>query len=243
MPEPVPNATAQSADFEFEALSHAHNYRRALLREFLPHLRGHVIEVGAGIGQFTEQLIELGSVERITAIEPSAAFCAAFRARSPKLTLLHGIAQDLSSDTKADALVSINVLEHIERDEQELRFYRDLLQAKGGALCLFVPARQEIYAPIDKDFGHFRRYSKPLLRSRLEKAGFECVRLQYFNLVGYFLWWANFRLLGHRAFAARSVSLFDRFVFPVTNGLEHLIAAPPIGQSLLVIARPATANR
>ena len=45
-----PNEHARTANFEFAALRAAENYRRALVREFTPHLRGRVIEIGAGIG-------------------------------------------------------------------------------------------------------------------------------------------------------------------------------------------------
>jgi len=44
---------APPEDFEFAALSEARNYRDALLREFAAHLRGRVLEVGAGVGQIT----------------------------------------------------------------------------------------------------------------------------------------------------------------------------------------------
>jgi len=47
---------ANLENFEFAALQQADNYRVALLAEFAPHLRGHVLEVGSGIGQLTEVL-------------------------------------------------------------------------------------------------------------------------------------------------------------------------------------------
>jgi hypothetical protein len=33
------------------------------------------------------------------------------------------------------------------------------------------------------------------------------------------------------------VRFFDRFIFPAMHGLESRICAPPVGQSLLAIAR------
>jgi len=55
-----------------------------------------------------------------------------------------------------------------------------------------VPARPEIYAPIDRDFGTSAVTPKPELRAKLERAGFEVVRLRYYNFVGYFAWWLSF---------------------------------------------------
>jgi hypothetical protein len=58
-----PNALAQTADFEFAALNEAKNYRRALLRDFESYLRGNVLEVGAGIGQITSELLRIPEIK------------------------------------------------------------------------------------------------------------------------------------------------------------------------------------
>ena len=97
--------------------------------------------------------------------------------------------------------------------------------------------RPEIYAPIDKDFGHFRRYTRLELRKKLEAAGFKLDRFRYYDLVGYFAWWANFCFLKERSFDASKVRLFDRAIFPFVHGFESRICPPPIGQSLMAIAK------
>jgi len=231
-----PNAIAQTEDFEFAALAEAKNYRAALLQDYRSYLRGNVLEVGCGIGQITSELLKTAEIKKVLSIEPDAAFCAQLRARLPDHELLHGTVADLKSALPWDAVLSINVLEHIENDMEELNSYHRLLQPSSGALCLFVPARPEIYAPIDKDFGHFRRYTRPELRKKLETAGFKVKHLRYYNFVGYFLWWLNFRILKKRSFDVTAVRLFDRAIFPVVHGFESRIFPPPIGQSLMVIA-------
>jgi hypothetical protein len=231
-----PNALAQTADFEFAALNEAKNYRRALLRDFEPYLRGNVLEVGAGIGQITSELRQMPEIQKLLSIEPDAAFCARLRARFPQHDLLQGTVGDLQSETDWNAILSINVLEHIEMDGEELAAYHHLLQPARGALCLLVPARPEIYAPIDKDFGHFRRYTRLELRRKLEGAGFKLVRFRYYNFAGYFAWWVNFCLLKKRSFDVAAVRLFDRAIFPLVHGFESRICPPPIGQSLMAVA-------
>jgi SAM-dependent methyltransferase len=236
----VPNAAAQTEDFEFAALNEARNYRARLLREFGPSLTGRVLEVGAGIGQLTGELRQRPDVREVLCVEPEDRFCEQLRARLPDQRVLHGVAADVGDDTHWNALLSVNVLEHIEADEAELATYRRLLATERGALCLFVPARPEIYAPIDRDFGHFRRYTRPELRGKLERAGFTVERLRYFNCVGYLAWWLSFRVLRRRGFDVASVRLFDRVIFPVVHTLETRLLAPPLGQSLLAAARPRT---
>ena len=235
----LPNATSKAEDFEFEALSEARNYRDALVREFRPYLNGNVLEVGAGVGHLTKELRKLDAVNSVCAVEPNESFCERIRASFPDQQVVQGTIDNLDRAQNWSAILSVNVLEHIEDDEAELRNYRELLASKGGTLCLLVPARPEIYAPIDEDFGHFRRYTREELKSKLEKAGFSIIRLRYYNLVGYFAWWLNFRVLGKRRFNKELVRFFDRAIFPLVNRSERSIFAPPVGQSLLAVAKPA----
>jgi len=231
-----PNSTAQTADFEFAALREARNYRAALLKEFSTHLRGRVLEVGAGIGQITDALLQLSAIEHLTSIEPDPAFCFELRMRLPQHNLVQGTIADLHTPEMWNAILSVNVLEHIENDVEELTAYREILRPAQGTLCLFVPARQEIYAPIDKDFGHFRRYSQGELVGKLHSAGFNQIQIRYYNFIGYFLWWMSFCLLKRRSFDVSSVRLFDRAIFPPVHGFETRVLHPPIGQSLMVTA-------
>lgn len=232
-----PNAIAATEDFEFAALNEARNYRRALIGEFSPYLRGRVAEVGAGIGQLTAELANVPTITELTAVEPEQRFAERLRRDQPQRAVIHGTAADLPVGDGWNAIVSVNVLEHIREDVEELKRWRGLLAPARGHLCLFVPARPELYAPIDKDFGHFRRYTKPGLRKALTDAGFEIVRCDYFNAVGYFAWWASFVLLGQREFKVGSVRLFDRAIFPLVHAWERNVLRPPFGQSLMAVAR------
>ena len=220
--------------FEFEALNHASNYRKALVAEFIPWLKGSLIEVGAGIGQMTGEL--LGKTDNISVVEPNPNFCEQFRERFPEIDCLPGFF-DEKPETHPDAIISVNVLEHIKDDEIELGNYARSLSKNNGALCLFVPARMEIYAQIDSDFGHYRRYTKKELREKLERAGFKIEKLHYYGFAGYFAWLIVFRILKKRTFNTGSVKLFDRFIFPIVNFIERHICRPPIGQSLIAVAR------
>ena len=131
-----PNVMADTEDFEFAALAEARNYRQALFAEFAAFLKGSVIEIGAGIGQMTEHLVRLPGVTHTLAIEPDPGFCARHRAQFPQHELLEGTAADLSPDTSCDAILSINVLEHIPDDQAELKLYAALRSARGSLVRL-----------------------------------------------------------------------------------------------------------
>jgi hypothetical protein len=226
-------------NFEFIALQEAVHYRAALLTEFAPYLFGHVLEIGAGIGQITASLLQKPGIKRLISVEPNPRFAGLLRSNYPQLEIVTGTIDDLPAAWPLDAILSINVLEHIEADDRELAIYRRRLALRQGTLCLFVPARPEILSPIDRDFGHFRRYGRRQLRKKLEAAGFTVRRLVYFNLIGYFAWWLNFRLLKKRSFPAPMVRVFDRSIFPLQYRFESRVFRPPIGQNLLAVATAA----
>lgn len=232
-PPPAPT------DFEFGPLLWAQRYRAAILAEFAPVLRGRVLEEGAGIGHFTSHLVKLPQVNELLAVEPNPRLCAEFRRRHPQVRLVEGTLETLRTDPAWDAVVSVNVLEHIADDQAHLAVYRQLVNPRQGHLCLFVPARPELYAPLDRQFGHYRRYTRPDLSGKLQQAGWAVVRLHYFNWLGYFTWAVLFRLLKRRQFNPALVRLFDQLLFPLVYGLERHVIRPPFGQSLIAIARPS----
>jgi SAM-dependent methyltransferase len=236
-----PNALAIGDDFEYAALQQAKRYRLALLEEFAPFLHGSVIEVGSGIGQITQLLARLPRVHRVLAVEPDGRFCEQLRQSLPQQQILQGTIDSITQDSRWDALVSTNVLEHIADDAEELRKYHALLAPARGVLCLFVPARQEIYAPLDRALGHYRRYARAGLGQMLRRSGFEVLRANYFNCAGYFAWWFAFGLLKRRHFNPVAVRLYDGVVFPLIHRLESRLLRPPLGQSLIAIARAGCA--
>lgn len=232
-----PNAMADTEDFEFAALSEAVNYRNGIVREFAPFLTGRVLEIGAGVGQTSEAILRLPGIEEFIGIEPDPRFQSAFRKRLPNVRLIAGKCGDLHPDEHFDAAVMVNVLEHIEDDRAELSALYVRLRQTRGHLCFLVPARPELYSKLDAHFGHFRRYTRTELRTKLTLAGFTIVKLHYFNLIGYLAWGIRHRLFGSMSFDTRQVRAFDRAVFPFAHAIESKFLRPPIGQSVLGVVR------
>ncbi|MEM6599800.1 MAG: methyltransferase domain-containing protein [Verrucomicrobiota bacterium] len=230
------NAKAISEDFEFQALNQAVNYRKKSRDDFAAYLRGGVLEVGEGIGQFSAELDCMTAIKLLTLLEPDARFYERLRLKYNHHNVINGTAGSLQR-ADYDSIISINVLEHIKKDGKEIEVYSKLLK-RGGYLCLFVPACPSIYAPIDRSFGHFRRYTKKGLTSLLLASDLQIVDLRYFNITGYFLWWLNFCVFRKMEFGALKVRLFDKHIFPFTQAFESKVRLP-FGQSLVAIARKA----
>lgn len=236
----TPPSSENLLEFEFDTLEGAQWYRRAIVRQFRQILVGRVLEVGAGVGQITELLAAVPGVDEVVALEPEGAFIDKLRRRAPAARTIQGSSRDLPADESFHAILMVNVLEHIENDVEELSRLRTHLSPAGGAVGIFVPARPELYSTMDAAFGHYRRYTRTTLRESLTLAGYVCDAVYYFNLVGYFCWLVNFTLRGQTRFAPELVRFFDRFVFRTSDAVESRLGRPPIGQSVVAIARPAS---
>jgi SAM-dependent methyltransferase len=235
----APNQNALTEDFEFLALSEARNYRASIVKTFAPFLSGRVCEVGAGIGQITEQVLRLPSVSEVVAVEPDTEFQKTFRERLPNVSLINGTTSDLDDSEVFDAALMVNVLEHIEDDVGELNRLHKRLGERKGHICILVPARQELYSKLDAHFGHFRRYSRSELREKLETAGFKVRYSIYFNFIGYFAWLVRFKLMGSLRFDPKQVRFFDRAIFPPCHWIESRLLRPPLGQSVVAVGHVA----
>ncbi len=71
-----------------------------------------------------------------------------------------------------------DVVEHIEDDEQFLR-YISLYLKKEGLVYITVPAFQALWSDEDVEAGHFQRYTLKNLELICEKAGLELVYSTY----------------------------------------------------------------
>jgi SAM-dependent methyltransferase len=79
-----------------------------------------------------------------------------------------------------DLICAFDVLEHIADDHAALgRIYEGL--KPGGLLLLTVPAHPWMWSTHDLALHHCRRYRKRDLEMTVERAGFEKLRLGYFN--------------------------------------------------------------
>src|SRR5688500_2371031 len=137
-------ASGTSDDYEgieLEATAQAKNYTRWILDSIREHLGPVIVEVGAGRGTFTAELLGAGD-GRVVAIEPSVHLFPLLKEAlggHPRADLRHGtLAQHAQAlEGHADSLVYINVIEHIAEHHAELeQAYRVL--APGGRICVFV---------------------------------------------------------------------------------------------------------
>lgn len=174
-------------------------YRRYLFRLVEPALGDRVWEIGVGHGGYTALLRESGRSVLATDIddeclqEAGARFSndAAVDTAHIDLTDHESIARQ--AGWRADSIICLNVLEHIEYDVAALDWLREAA-APRATLGIVVPAHPRLYGRMDREAGHFRRYTRRTLRTALTQAGWRVERLRYVNLVGAMGWWYHNRV-------------------------------------------------
>ncbi|MGA1995552.1 MAG: class I SAM-dependent methyltransferase [Bryobacteraceae bacterium] len=215
----------------------AKNYFAWQARLVLPYLGQRVVEVGSGIGNFTGLLL---GRELVVAVDLDPAALGELRSRYGERENLRAVLCDATGPRFAevarlapDSCVCLNVLEHMADDGAALRNMAEILPP-GGMVVLLVPAFPALYGPIDRNLGHFRRYTRRALVAAVGRAGLAPRRLGYVNLAGWFGWWWNARVAGREEQSEAQIAAFDRWIVPVVSRLEALAPAP-FGQSLLAV--------
>jgi 2-polyprenyl-3-methyl-5-hydroxy-6-metoxy-1,4-benzoquinol methylase len=226
---------------DLERLGTADRFFSWALEEFRPHLHGRVLEVGAGIGTITRRLVESDPDLEIVAVEPAANVfedLASYAALTPRVTARRETLREYLAvaDEPFDAVVYLNVLEHIEQEEEELRLANRVLRP-GGKLLVFGPALEWLYAELDYRAGHYRRYSVGGLRRLVRAAGFEIVSLRYFDVLGVLPYLAAYRLLRRPAISGSTLWGYDRLLVPVSRQLQRVLRRPPLGKNVILVAR------
>ena len=179
-------------------MSELGSYNRTMFDLFAPFLGRRVLEIGAGAGNLSRFLLDRDYVI-LTDYETEylhllrRRFGTYENVQIRHLDLNTFTAADLAGDA-IDSVVCLNVLEHIEDDRRVLK---ELFRAiePGGVVVVLVPAHPELYSDLDKNLGHFRRYTKGLLEERFREAGFVVEKSRYFNWVGAIGWYVFGRVL------------------------------------------------
>jgi 2-polyprenyl-3-methyl-5-hydroxy-6-metoxy-1,4-benzoquinol methylase len=223
--------------FWLENLKLADNYNNWIFSQILPHLGNSVMEVGCGNGNFTVLLAE--HCDRAMAIDIDTSYVAQAKDRLAHKPNVNVIQADITQshwrspcDSVFDSVVMLDVLEHMQDDVGLLRSLCDYLQPHGK-LVVKVPALEWLYSPMDREIGHYRRYSKTKLSQTFNAAGFTNPSIWYFNMAGIPGWWLNGKVLGRTTPGTEQVGLFNKLV-PLFRSMESVLPVP-IGLSLYAV--------
>lgn len=218
-----------------ESMSQAVWYNQWTLNKFKLYLKGKILEVGCGIGNFTKTLTDFGQVWAID-IDKNYIKQTQNKVSDKAKVGLGDIEKGryFFNNPKFDAEICINVLEHIKDDRKALRNLYTLLD-DDGYLILLIPAHRFLYGKIDQAIGHFRRYTKEDIKEKLRKVGFKIISCKRLNFIGGVGWFLANKVFSERSVSDTKIEIFN-LLAPFILPLENLIE-PPIGTSILIIAQ------
>ncbi|PWT89464.1 MAG: hypothetical protein C5B54_08845 [Acidobacteria bacterium] len=225
------DATTQEAIYEsLETLSNADQYYRWLHSRVKSFIRGKVLEIGSGIGNFAQWGKTSATEYHLSDADPrlvqrlSTDFGNAFQ---------WNLYEPFPRKDVYDTVVILNVIEHLEDDTRAIQAIYERL-VPGGNVIIMVPAMQFLYGSMDRAFGHFRRYTKKTLCELVEKARFTVRKKEYVNVIGMLGWYVYGRILNRENLPQQLCSRFN-LVLPLLY-LERPIASV-VGLSLILVAQ------
>lgn len=223
---------------ELELFSEAKNWKNYLKNLAKKYIQGNVLEVGAGIGANTSLLAQ-SSYETWLCLEPDIQLFEQLE-NSIKTNKINNCSaynstiDQLDSSELFDCIIYVDVLEHIEQDQQEvIKAFNHL--NNNGILIIIGPAHQWLFTPFDKAIGHYRRYNKKMVKMLLPE-GLKTMKSYYLDSVGLFASLANKMLLKQSMPTLKQIKFWDTYIVPISKILDPILQYS-FGKSVFFIGK------
>ena len=211
-----------------------------MFRSIEPFLGSKILEVGSGTGNLSRFLpirekLYLSDLDQSYVERLGSEF-----GGNPKIQVrpLDISSSELKSNWKdsdrPDTIICLNVLEHIEDDLSALENMKSLLSegSEKARLIILVPQFMSLFGSYDEIVGHYRRYSKSDLTSKMEAVGFQIETVFDFNSLSIPGWWFNAKLMKAGRMPKWQLKIFDK-VFPMSYFMEKKLKLP--GLSMIAV--------
>lgn len=228
------NNTSEYLGGELELFQYASNWKKYFSKQISPHIKGDVIEVGAGIGANTEFLFN-SKISSWTCLEPDSKLASEIPSKASniisKINIVIGTIESIEN-AKFDTIIYIDVLEHIKDSRLEIQRAKQRLKI-NGKLIILVPAYNFLFNEFDKQVGHYRRYNKHLLLSEVNST-LKCKRLFYLDSFGFFASVANKYFLKKTLPSSSNINFWDKILIRISKPMDF-ITFKSFGKSLIGI--------
>ncbi|HJS56116.1 MAG TPA: methyltransferase [Chitinophagaceae bacterium] len=213
-----------------EVIAKAESFNKWMYQQFKQNLKGEILEIGSGIGNISQLVIEEGY--SVTLSDYNEEYCDSLRRMfSQKKNVREIIRIDLLDPDfeskyagykeKFDSVFLLNVIEHIEDDLLAVKNCNHLLK-HDGHLILLAPAYSWLYSSFDKQLGHYRRYSLTALKELLKKGKFSILSGSYFNFTGIGGWLLFGKILNQKMLSSGEMTAFNKIV-PLAKLVDTLV--------------------
>ena len=198
-----------------------------------------MIDIGAGNGLFLKFFKEKGI--DVSGIELEQEHVDNMK-KDPQLAgidIRQGDITQLNGNEEYDVVIASDVIEHIQEDEKAIQHLWSFV-APGGLLIITVPAHAHLYGKRDVAWGHFRRYDRSNLVSKVENlpsSSLEFVTL--WNTVGYFVYFLYEKILNRpinekMRYSSSLPSRAAKSVLDKILRFEETVGGTPLGLTLIV---------
>jgi glycosyltransferase involved in cell wall biosynthesis len=219
-------------------LNRAPRFTRWMAETIKPYVGERVLEIGAGTGNLTENLVPRGFYMASDVNSQYLSRLEKLRQTRPYLRVQRTDAarQETYPAEQFDTVVCLNVIEHLQDDVAALRNIRNALDEHGRAIIL-VPNGPALFGSLDTVLGHFRRYTREQLIRSCEEAGFRVQMLLKFNRVGAPGWWWNGKVLKRETFGLWQMKLLN-FLVPMVKHVDRFLPFPHLSWIAILQANP-----
>ncbi len=211
-----------------EIMDGAKNYNSYLTDLIISHSpTKKALDFGAGSGAFARNLRDRGF--EVVCIEPDSTLKAGLIKEG-----FTAYSQLSECPDTFNYIYSINVLEHIQEDQQIIEHLQTKLNP-GGRLFIYVPAFMVLYSAFDKKIGHIRRYTKTSLLQIVPQLRIE--DCYYVDSLGFVAALA-FKWIGKKdgSVSLTAIRIFDMLIFPISLILDRVVK-PFFGKNVLLVAQ------
>jgi SAM-dependent methyltransferase len=211
------------------AFSKAAAFNTWLSEQILPWAKGHILEIGSGIGNISEIIIRNNLPVTLSDLNPQ--YCIQLKNKFDRNDNCKGIISiDIADSSfeekyklllgKFDSIIALNVIEHIADDRLAFENCKKLLRP-GGRIIILVPAFNFLYNSFDRELGHYRRYTGKELGEKIQHAGFTILHRQYFNMPAMFGWYISGSLF-HMKMIPENQLRFYNYLVPLFRIIDKL---------------------
>ena len=216
-------------------LNRAPRFTKWMADTIRPYVGERVLEIGAGIGNLTTNLVPRTEYYASDINEHYLDRLNNLKLTRPYLEVGYTDASAGETYPKAefDTVICLNVVEHLEDDVKALRNICGSLEKEGRAIVL-VPSGPGLYGTLDKVLGHYRRYTRDQLVEACARAGFRVEKVLKFNRIGSPGWWWNGKVLKKTTFGFWQIKLLNTLI-PLVRPIDRFLPLPHL--SWIVILR------
>ena len=206
-----------------------------------PFCKGRILEIGSGIGNMSDCFNKDDKTILLSDIRKG--YCDVLSQKYQNSSNVLGVQLIDLIDPHFDAInqelfgsfdtvFALNVVEHVEDDNQAIKNCKKLLK-KGGRLIILVPSYDLLYNGLDKELGHYRRYNKKKLSKLFVDNDFNIIHKGYFNSVGLAGWVFTGSILKKDTIPDKQMGVYNNLV-PVFKILDKAFT-PFFGLSTIVV--------